>query len=61
MIQWLAAWTLLIIALSLLASTGPGRVFVYYILWSSIVLLIVSHYQEITTIFQQGNITQGQY
>lgn len=58
---WVAGWLLLITVIYLLSRNRAGQTIVYYILWLSIVLLLVSHSDSITQIFQQANIFQGQY
>ncbi len=56
LIQWLAAWILLLIILYGFSQTKAGHTIVYYVLWLAVVFLIVSHASEINTIFQQGGI-----
>lgn len=58
---WIAGWTLIIVVIFLLSRSRAGQTVVYYIAWLSIVLVLVTHADAITTIFQQANITQGQY
>lgn len=58
---WLAGWLVLIVFLYAIAKTTAGAAAVYYILWLSVVLLLVTHSDEITGIFQAANIFQGQY
>ena len=57
---WIAAWTLIIVVLAIIAQTKAGHAIVYYILWLSVVFILVTHNSAITTIFQEGNILQGQ-
>lgn len=54
--QWFAAWILFIVLLVAIAQVRAGRTLLYYLLWLAVVLLVVSHYQEITSIFAQGGI-----
>ena len=58
---WVAGWLLLLTVLYLLTRNRAGETIVYYILWLSIVLLLVTHSDSITQLFQQANIFQGQY
>ena len=58
---WMAGWILLLVVIYLLAQSRAGQTVVYYVLWLSIALILVTHADAITTIFQQANITQGQY
>ena len=54
--QWFAAWLLFILLLVGLAQLKAGRTILYYLLWLAVVFLIVSHYQEITSMFAAGGI-----
>lgn len=56
---WFAAWVVLIAVGFVLSRSEGGRSVIYYILWLSILLLIVTRSSDIATLFQQGNITQG--
>lgn len=56
-IQWLGAWLLFILILVAIAQTEVGNRITYYLLWLAVVFLLVSHYQEITSIFALGGIT----
>lgn len=58
---WVAGWLLLITVLYLLTRNRAGETIVYYVLWLSIVLVLVTHSDSITQLFQQANIFQGQY
>ena len=58
---WIAGWILLIVVLVLISKTRPGLVITYYVLWLSIILLLVTHSSDISNLFNQANITQGQY
>lgn len=58
---WIAGWILLIVVLVLISKTKPGAVITYYVLWLSIILLLVTHSSDISNLFNQANITQGQY
>ncbi len=58
---WVAGWALIIVVIFLLSRTRAGQSIVYYVAWLSIVLVLVTHASAIQQIFQQANITQGQY
>lgn len=58
-ISWLGAWLLFILILIALAQTKIGNTLLYYLLWLAVIFLLVSHYQQITSIFQAGGITNG--
>lgn len=58
---WVAGWSILIVALVLLSSNNAGKRIVYYALWLSIALLLITHSDSITQLFQSANIFQGQY
>ncbi len=57
LIQWLAAWILLLFILYGLAQTRAGHTVVYYVLWLAVAFLLVSHADEIATLFVAGGIT----
>lgn len=50
-IKWITAWGLLITISIALSKTTPGERLVYYMLWLSIILLLVTHYAEIADLF----------
>jgi hypothetical protein len=52
--SWLMAWLLIILALYFLAQIEAGKRIVYYLLILMIVLVAVTHYKEIASIFAQG-------
>ena len=54
--NWLGAWLLFILLLYLIMQTKAGYTFFYYLVWTSVIFLIVSHYQQITGILQAGGI-----
>ena len=58
---WVAGWALIIVVIFLLSRSRAGQAIVYYVAWLSIALVLVTHAQAIQTIFQQANITQGQF
>lgn len=55
-INWLGAWLLFILIIIGIAQTRAGNTIVYYILWLSVIFLIVSHYQQITNVLAAGGI-----
>jgi hypothetical protein len=58
---WVAGWALIILVIFLLSRSRAGQAIVYYVAWLSIALVLVTHADSIQTLFQQANITQGQY
>lgn len=57
---WLAAWAIIIVILIGMSRTRSGRVVIYYGAWGSVVFLLVTHSDTLSTIFQQGNISAGE-
>lgn len=57
---WLAAWAIIIVILIAMSHTRSGRVIIYYGAWGSVVFLLVTHSDTLSTIFQQGNISAGE-
>lgn len=57
--NWMAGWFLFILILIALAHTQVGEPIVYYLLWLMIILLLVSHYKEINTVFMNAGIIQN--
>lgn len=41
----------MILLLVIVSKTGPGRTIVYYFLWLAVLLLLVSHSEELTVMF----------
>ena len=60
-ITWLASWFIIFAIIIALLQTSWGKVIVYWSTWLLIVLLLVTHANEIGNIFTSGNITAGQY
>jgi hypothetical protein len=60
-VTYLAAWILVIGIGFALNGTAWGQTIIYYVLWLAILLLIVTRYAEIESIFTSGNIIQGNY
>lgn len=57
--NYLTAWILFILILLLIVKTRVGQTIAYYLLWMAVIYLLISHYQEITNIFQAGGIIQN--
>ena len=55
-VTFLGAWLLVIVAGVGLASTGWGKTILYYILWLAVILLVLSHAQEISNMLNAGGI-----
>jgi hypothetical protein len=49
-ISWLTAWIVAIVLLVALASTSWGKGIVYYFLWLAVVLLLVTHGNEVQSV-----------
>ena len=58
---WAAGWILIIVILFAISRFRWGAALVYYTLWLSVVLVLVTHSDVITGIFNSANITQGQF
>jgi hypothetical protein len=50
-ISWIGTWLVVIAAMIWLSNTRWGRPIVYYLLWLSVVLLIVGNADELTGFF----------
>ena len=48
---WLASWLVMLIFLLALAQTEWGKRIVYYLAWLSVLLLVVSHFGEFSSLF----------
>lgn len=48
---WLASWLVMILVLIALAQSEWGKRLVYYLAWLAVVLLIVMHSSEFTSLF----------
>jgi hypothetical protein len=57
--NFLAAWLLFILIIVALAQTEIGKKIVYYVLWLGVVFVLVSHSDEITSIFKSAGIVNG--
>lgn len=50
MLKFLSTWTIMILLIVLLARTSWGRPIVYWVLWLAVVLLIVTHGEELSSL-----------
>lgn len=50
-VTWISTWIILILLLVILSTTSWGKSIVYYLLWLAIALLLVSHADELTQMF----------
>lgn len=57
--NFLAAWLLFLLIIAALAQTELGKKIVYYVLWLGVVFILVSHADEITSIFKNAGIVNG--
>ena len=57
---WIAAWVIIIAGLYFLARSPWGAAIVYYVLWLSVILLLITHSDVISSVLTAGNVTQGQ-
>lgn len=53
-ISWVATWAIMLTLFGFLAQTHWGRPVVYWFLWLAVLLLIVSHSEELTELFNVG-------
>ena len=59
-IVWITAWALLIALIVATSRLQPGEKLLSYALWLAIALIIVTHAQEISQMFANNILTQGQ-
>lgn len=50
-ISWVATWAIMLTALFMISQTQWGRPIVYWFLWLAVVLLVVTHADELTQLF----------
>lgn len=50
-IKWLATWLIMITLLAIMAQTSWGRTIVYWLMWLAVLLLLVTHADELTSMF----------
>lgn len=46
-VSWISTWTIMILLLVVLSKTSWGKSIVYYVLWLAVILLLVTHADEI--------------
>jgi hypothetical protein len=49
-ITWITTWVVMIMLLVMISSTGWGKSIVYYLLWLAVILLLVSHADELSSL-----------
>lgn len=49
-LSWITTWVIMIALLALIAQTSWGRVIVYWLLWLALLLLLVTHADELSSI-----------
>jgi hypothetical protein len=49
-ITWITTWVVMILLLVMISSTGWGKSIVYYLLWLAVILLLVSHADELSSL-----------
>lgn len=47
---WISTWIIMLLFLVMISATGWGRSIVYYILWLAVILLLVSHADELSSL-----------
>ncbi len=47
-LSWMTTWIVVIALLALVAQTSWGRVIVYWLLWLALLLLLVTHADELS-------------
>jgi len=52
--QFFVAWLMMIAFLAMLSTTEWGKSVVYYLLWLAVVLLLVTHVDEIKSLMPQA-------
>lgn len=50
-LSWFSTWLIMILLLVVLAKITWGRTIVYYLLWLAVALLLYSHADELTSMF----------
>ena len=51
---WIVTWVIVIAVFVALASTRWGKTLVYYTLWMMVVILVVSHGKELSSLINVG-------
>lgn len=49
-LTWISTWIIMILFLVMISATGWGRSIVYYILWLAVILLLVTHADELSSL-----------
>lgn len=49
-LTWLTTWIVMILLLSMVARTSWGKPIVYWFLWLAVVLLLVTHADELSSL-----------
>lgn len=50
-VTWIATWLIMITLLVIIAQTSWGRSVVYWLMWLAVTLLLVTHSDELTSLF----------
>lgn len=58
-VTWFSAWILIIAALYGLSRSKAGHAAIYYTLWLLVILMLVTHYQQITDTLKNANIANA--
>ena len=53
-VTWLSTWVIMIFLLVVLAKTQWGKTLVYYVLWLAVILLLVTHADELNSLVDVG-------
>ena len=48
-LSWITTWVIMIALLAFIAQTSWGRVIVYWLLWLALLLLLVTHADELSS------------
>ncbi len=59
-VTWLSAWIITIVGIYVMSRSEAGTTILYYTFWLAVVLVLVTHYEEVTNILKQGDITAGE-
>lgn len=49
-LQWFTSWIIMILLIIFMARTAWGKTIVYYLLWLALVLLLVLHADELSSL-----------
>ena len=55
-VTFIGAWLIVIVLGVALASQGWGKTILYYVLWLAVILLILTHVTEISSMLNAGGI-----